>query len=84
MLAVGFRLYEGINELFKRPTKMCWRVNRGDGLSPVESCEGRMMWFSNFGLACSIEVCLLAFGLLTSFGVVCLHCFFASSFGLVC
>ncbi|XP_053374702.1 probable C-mannosyltransferase DPY19L1 [Mercenaria mercenaria] len=39
-LAIGYRAYEGINAALKRPTKMCWRVNRGEGLSPVQSCEG--------------------------------------------
>ncbi|KAH3715742.1 hypothetical protein DPMN_058454, partial [Dreissena polymorpha] len=40
VLAIGYRLYEGINSAMNRPTKMCWRVNRGEGLSPVQSCEG--------------------------------------------
>ncbi|XP_060597502.1 probable C-mannosyltransferase DPY19L1 [Ruditapes philippinarum] len=39
-LAIGYRAYEAINAAFNRPTKMCWRVNRGEGLSPVQSCEG--------------------------------------------
>jgi len=40
VLAVGYRVYQGVNDAMKRPTKMCWRVNRGQGLSPVQSCEG--------------------------------------------
>ncbi|XP_052801094.1 probable C-mannosyltransferase DPY19L1 [Mya arenaria] len=40
VLAVGFRIYEGVNRALQRPTKMCWNVNRGQGLSPVQSCEG--------------------------------------------
>ncbi|KAL4222659.1 hypothetical protein ACF0H5_018701 [Mactra antiquata] len=39
-LAVGYRMYESVNQALKRPTKMCWTVNRGEGLSPVQSCEG--------------------------------------------
>lgn len=40
ILAIGYRSYESINAFFQRETKQCWRVNRGEGLSPVESCEG--------------------------------------------
>ncbi|CAI9741898.1 probable C-mannosyltransferase DPY19L1 [Octopus vulgaris] len=40
LLAVGYRSYEAVNAFFQRETKQCWRVNRGEGLSPVDSCEG--------------------------------------------
>ncbi|GAB1605606.1 probable C-mannosyltransferase DPY19L1 [Argonauta hians] len=40
LLAVGYRSYEAVNAFFKWETKQCWRVNRGEGLSPVDSCEG--------------------------------------------
>ncbi|KAK6323567.1 hypothetical protein J4Q44_G00059060 [Coregonus suidteri] len=35
-----FRIYTGTMDFFGIPTKACWNVNRGDGLNPVESCEG--------------------------------------------
>ena len=40
-LAIGYRLYEGVMGFLNIPTKMCWEVNRGEGLSPVQSCEGK-------------------------------------------
>ncbi|KAJ8313954.1 hypothetical protein KUTeg_008515 [Tegillarca granosa] len=40
VLAAAYRMYEATNAWFKRPTKMCWTVNRGQGYSPVQSCEG--------------------------------------------
>ncbi|KAL2084806.1 hypothetical protein ACEWY4_020324 [Coilia grayii] len=40
LLASWYRPYTGIMEFFGAPTKMCWSINRGQGLDPVESCEG--------------------------------------------
>ncbi|KAM8811750.1 protein C-mannosyl-transferase DPY19L1 [Eudromia elegans] len=40
VLASWYRLYTTVMDYLSVPTKMCWTVNRGTGLSPVESCEG--------------------------------------------
>ncbi|XP_012680040.1 dpy-19-like 1, like [Clupea harengus] len=40
LLATWFRSYTGVMDFFGIPTKMCWSINRGEGLDPVESCEG--------------------------------------------
>uniref|UniRef100_A0A672UZ60 Dpy-19 like C-mannosyltransferase 1 n=1 Tax=Strigops habroptila TaxID=2489341 RepID=A0A672UZ60_STRHB len=40
VLASWYRIYTAIMDFLGVPTKMCWTVNRGKGLSPVESCEG--------------------------------------------
>lgn len=40
ILGLGFRVYEAVMGWLNMPTKMCWQVNRGQGLSPVQSCEG--------------------------------------------
>ncbi|KAM9308244.1 protein C-mannosyl-transferase DPY19L1 [Gastrophryne carolinensis] len=40
ILASWFRIYTKTMTFFGIETKMCWTVNRGDDLSPVESCEG--------------------------------------------
>lgn len=37
-------MYSTIMDFLGVPTKTCWTVNRGKGLSPVESCEGKC-WF---------------------------------------
>ncbi|XP_034985310.2 probable C-mannosyltransferase DPY19L1 isoform X1 [Zootoca vivipara] len=41
-VVVGFwyRLYTETMNVMGIPTKKCWTVNRGEDLSPVESCEG--------------------------------------------
>lgn len=41
-------MYTTIMDFLGIPTKTCWTVNRGKGLSPVESCEGKF---------CFIMVC---------------------------
>ncbi|KAM4705884.1 protein C-mannosyl-transferase DPY19L1 [Rhinophrynus dorsalis] len=40
ILASWYRVYTETMESLGFKTKLCWTVNRGDGLSPVESCEG--------------------------------------------
>lgn len=40
VLASWFRVYTGVMGYVGVPTKMCWNINRGEGLTPVESCEG--------------------------------------------
>lgn len=40
VLASWFRFYTGVMGFFGIPTKTCWSINRGEGLSPVDSCEG--------------------------------------------
>uniref|UniRef100_A0A8D0GTT9 C-mannosyltransferase DPY19L1 n=1 Tax=Sphenodon punctatus TaxID=8508 RepID=A0A8D0GTT9_SPHPU len=40
VLASWYRIYTGIMDFIGIQTKTCWTVNRGEGLSPVESCEG--------------------------------------------
>nr|XP_015212339.1 PREDICTED: probable C-mannosyltransferase DPY19L1 [Lepisosteus oculatus] len=40
VLASWYRIYTGTMDFFGFPTKICWTVNRGEGLNPVESCEG--------------------------------------------
>ncbi|XP_032298451.1 probable C-mannosyltransferase DPY19L1 isoform X2 [Coturnix japonica] len=40
VLASWYRIYTAVMDFFGIPTKMCWTVNRGKDLSPVESCEG--------------------------------------------
>ncbi|XP_046369637.2 probable C-mannosyltransferase DPY19L1 [Haliotis rufescens] len=39
-LSIGYRIYEDVNARLNRQTKMCWQVNRGEGKTPVQSCEG--------------------------------------------
>ncbi|XP_046580425.1 probable C-mannosyltransferase DPY19L1 [Haliotis rubra] len=40
VLSIGYRIFEHVNAQLNRPTKMCWQVNRGEGKTPVQSCEG--------------------------------------------
>ncbi|KFV83784.1 putative C-mannosyltransferase DPY19L1, partial [Struthio camelus australis] len=40
VLASWYRIYTTVMDFLGIPTKTCWTVNRGTGLSPVESCEG--------------------------------------------
>ncbi|KAJ3598312.1 hypothetical protein NHX12_001823 [Muraenolepis orangiensis] len=40
VLASWYRTYTGVMDFFGVPTKMCWSINRGEGLAPVDSCEG--------------------------------------------
>ncbi|KAM6994369.1 dpy-19-like 1, like [Tautogolabrus adspersus] len=40
VLASWYRTYSGVMGYFGIPTKMCWSINRGEGLTPVDSCEG--------------------------------------------
>uniref|UniRef100_A0A2I3RS01 Dpy-19 like C-mannosyltransferase 1 n=1 Tax=Pan troglodytes TaxID=9598 RepID=A0A2I3RS01_PANTR len=40
ILASWYRIYTKIMDLIGIQTKICWTVTRGEGLSPIESCEG--------------------------------------------
>ncbi|XP_072454960.1 protein C-mannosyl-transferase DPY19L1-like [Notamacropus eugenii] len=40
IIAFCYRLYTGTMDLVGFQTKVCWNVSRGQGLNPVESCEG--------------------------------------------
>uniref|UniRef100_A0A4W3J210 Dpy-19-like 1, like (H. sapiens) n=1 Tax=Callorhinchus milii TaxID=7868 RepID=A0A4W3J210_CALMI len=40
VLASWYRSFISITDAFGISIKMCWSVNRGHGLNPVESCEG--------------------------------------------
>ncbi|XP_028391769.1 probable C-mannosyltransferase DPY19L1 [Dendronephthya gigantea] len=40
LLAAGYRLYIWVANTFEIQTKVCYQVNRGYNLPPVESCEG--------------------------------------------
>uniref|UniRef100_A0A452RE31 Dpy-19 like C-mannosyltransferase 1 n=1 Tax=Ursus americanus TaxID=9643 RepID=A0A452RE31_URSAM len=40
ILASWYRIYTKIMDLIGLQTKICWTVTRGEGLSPIESCEG--------------------------------------------
>uniref|UniRef100_A0A672RY76 Probable C-mannosyltransferase DPY19L1 n=1 Tax=Sinocyclocheilus grahami TaxID=75366 RepID=A0A672RY76_SINGR len=40
VLASWYRAYTSTMDFLGIPTKMCWTINRGEGLDPVESCEG--------------------------------------------
>lgn len=40
-LGIAYRVYDSVMAAMKKDTKICWTVNRGEGLSPVQSCEGK-------------------------------------------
>ncbi|KAH9489657.1 hypothetical protein Btru_056261 [Bulinus truncatus] len=42
MLIIGwaYRVYVSVSDFLGHRTKICWTVNRGEGLTPVQSCEG--------------------------------------------
>ncbi|XP_041045036.1 dpy-19-like 1, like isoform X2 [Carcharodon carcharias] len=40
VLGSWYRIYITVADFLGISTKMCWRVDRGKGFSPVESCEG--------------------------------------------
>ncbi|KAM9431794.1 dpy-19-like 1, like isoform 2-T2 [Clarias gariepinus] len=40
VLASWYRVYSTTMGFLRIPTKMCWTINRGEDLDPVESCEG--------------------------------------------
>lgn len=42
ILASWYRIYTKIMDLIGIQTKICWTVTRGEGLSPIESCEGEL------------------------------------------
>ncbi|KAM9782587.1 dpy-19-like 1, like [Neosynchiropus ocellatus] len=40
VLASWYRTFTTLLGYFGIPTKTCWSINRGEGLTPVDSCEG--------------------------------------------
>ncbi|XP_045142214.1 probable C-mannosyltransferase DPY19L1 [Echinops telfairi] len=40
ILASWYRIYTKVMDLMGMQSKICWTVTRGEGLSPIESCEG--------------------------------------------
>uniref|UniRef100_UPI00398EDB75 dpy-19-like 1, like isoform X2 n=1 Tax=Pristiophorus japonicus TaxID=55135 RepID=UPI00398EDB75 len=40
VLGSWYRTYLAVSDFLGISTKICWRVDRGQGFSPVESCEG--------------------------------------------
>ncbi|KAJ7985524.1 hypothetical protein DPEC_G00352950 [Dallia pectoralis] len=40
VLASWYRIYVGVMGFLGLPTKMCWSINRGEGMSAVDGCEG--------------------------------------------
>lgn len=40
ILGGAFRIYSDLATSMKWETKACWKINRGENLSPVWSCEG--------------------------------------------
>uniref|UniRef100_A0A183CNW7 Large ribosomal subunit protein uL14 n=1 Tax=Globodera pallida TaxID=36090 RepID=A0A183CNW7_GLOPA len=40
LVALAFRCYKSVTKYFELNDQECWKVNRGDDLSPIESCEG--------------------------------------------
>ncbi|KAL5007371.1 hypothetical protein ScPMuIL_016177 [Solemya velum] len=40
VVAIGYRTYMSMNAYFGRVTKQCFNINRGEGMSSVESCIG--------------------------------------------
>ncbi len=43
VIGILYRWFESATAALDYKTKMCWHVNRGDGLSPVQICEGTEM-----------------------------------------
>uniref|UniRef100_G1PNW6 Dpy-19 like C-mannosyltransferase 1 n=1 Tax=Myotis lucifugus TaxID=59463 RepID=G1PNW6_MYOLU len=43
ILASWYRIYTKIMDFIGIQTKICWTVTRGEGLSPIESCEGKRL-----------------------------------------
>lgn len=43
VLGFMFRCYEQLASYFDYQTKVCYTVNRGQGLPPVQSCEGMLL-----------------------------------------
>lgn len=45
-------------DFFGFPTKMCWTINRGEGLDPVESCEGIWEALFDLNIYLFLNICL--------------------------
>ncbi|TRY85526.1 hypothetical protein DNTS_032238 [Danionella cerebrum] len=61
VLASWYRAYTSTMEFLGFPTKMCWTINRGEGLEPVESCEVDLTFYSCSGSRLGGTVTVLCF-----------------------
>lgn len=74
-MAGAFRIFKRISTFFDWKTETCWRVNRGEGLKPVESCEGfgNLHYFyiyAVFGIAGSVLSSVFLLGIFLRFVLV--------------
>lgn len=72
ILAGAFRIFKYLSKLFNWKSEVCWQVNRGEGLLPVESCEGlgNLHYFyiyAVFGIAGSVISSIFLLGVLIRF-----------------
>ncbi|KAJ8783140.1 hypothetical protein J1605_009748 [Eschrichtius robustus] len=64
VLASWYRIYIKIMDLIGIQTKICWTVTRGEGLSPIESCEGKI------GRSCLLLCCCNFYFKWTNDGII--------------
>lgn len=56
-MGIAYRVYDSLMAAMKKDTKICWTVNRGEGLSPVQSCEGKGRVGGGENNAIEVEYC---------------------------